>query len=148
MVDALEKIKTLLSPNGRLISIQPQAANLRLSVQVGQTATYIGEVDVSYNFPRYMQANAAIEIATESSIYAMQEDQAVDYYVNFDTVAACRQYLEEEWTNAILAESAWEQITALMQGEGEQKQVFYVQKLRFCCLAPTHVSPNPLSQQG
>lgn len=138
MVDALKKIKTVLHPNGLLISIQPQDANLPLSVQVDDRATtYVGEVDVSYNFPRYQQANNAIEMATESGIFEMRQDKIVDYYVFFDTITACRQYLAEEWTNAILPEAAWERMTALMQGKGEQKQIFYSEKVRFCCLAPT-----------
>ena len=137
MVDALEKIKTLLQPNGALISIQPQDDNLPISVQVDQTAVYVGEVDVSHNFPRYQMANGAIEIATESGLYNMQQDQIVDYTVFFDTLAACRTYLAEEWTNAILSDAAWERMTALMRGEGKQKRIFYSEKVRFCCLAPT-----------
>lgn len=140
MVDALTQITKLLKPDGLLIDIHPQDIILPIYVQIGAATTEIGAIDVESKFAKYRRADEAINIVVQNETYSLRHKTVVDFLIYFDTVAECRQYLEEEWSDAKLSESNWAHMKFLMSQGNAFKQIFYSEGVKFCCLAPASAS--------
>jgi len=136
MVDALVKIGHHLKPDGVLVDTHPHDTTLPLHVRVGSHDTQVGQIDVESKFVKYRSADEAINTVVKLGLYSRCQHTTVDYFVYFDSIEACQQYLDEEWRSAKLSEVTWSHIATALAPPGERKQIYYCERVCFYVLQP------------
>ena len=126
MVHALEKIRRLLTPSGRLIDIHPSGERPSIEVrrdrQVTTAAVVVGWLQETDDFIEYAQAGAALAQAVERGWFAAGRRGAFEFATCASSVSELRAYLAQEWQDAVIqddvAARAEEQL-ARLGGEAE-----------------------------
>jgi hypothetical protein len=104
MVHALEKIRELLQPDGRLIDIHPSGEPPPIEVRIGQQATVVGWMRETDDFIEYAQASAALSEAVQRGWFDVERKGTFEFATHADSISDLREYLAKEWKDAILEE--------------------------------------------
>jgi hypothetical protein len=121
MVHALETIHGLLKKDGLLFDIHPSGRPPEVLVnRAGEThlAGHIQEID---DFVAYFQADDALKAVTDRGLFRLERQGQFTFLVHAPTIEALANYLETDWTDAILPEAVVEQIAELMDGPTEDE---------------------------
>ena len=136
MVHALEKIRQLLEPDGRLIDIHPSGEPPPIEVRIGQQATVVGWMRETDDFSEYAQASAALSQAIERGWFDVERKGTFEFATHADSVSALREYLAKEWKDAILDEAVAARAEQLLSAVERDKGLIVREQIRIARLRP------------
>ena len=95
MVDALRRAHRMVKSNGYVVDLHPSAA--RACVEIGSNKT--GYVDAGDAPLRHAAASAALAVAVNERLFAVEHSLIFTFYTYGDTIEELRDYVVENWRN-------------------------------------------------
>ena len=100
MVDALRRVTRFLDRGGCILDLHPTADRATVEVAGRQT----GFVDAEDAPSRHAAADAAVAAIVSDGLLSPAHAERFDFYTYGDTVDELREYIEETWRSARLAD--------------------------------------------
>src|SRR4051794_6244689 len=120
MVDALRRAHRLVRPCGCVIDLHPTVHPAVVEVESQIT----GEVDTDDGPLRHAAAGAALEAVVSAGLFAIEHATEFAFYTYADTVDELRDYIEENWRSARIAEAVVHRTNdALLRAPGARPRV-------------------------
>ena len=102
MVHALEKLQRLLKPAGKLVDIHPTGEPVALEVRIREEIFPAGWIQETDDFAEYAWAEEALANVVRDGLFAVEKQGHFTFCTYADTMSELREYLTEEWKDAIL----------------------------------------------
>ena len=123
MVHALESVRDLLKPGGLLIDIHPSGHPPSVEVHTGGKVLFAGHLDEESGFLDYYDADNALADVTARGLFALEREGLFPFMMHAPTFAALLDFIEAEWSDAIVPEKVAERVAELMGQPGAGKEV-------------------------
>ena len=123
MVHALHQIHQLLKPNGLLIDIHPTNELATLEVRVGEQVTPAGWIYEWDDYVEYEWADNALQRAINVQWFELERDGVFSFVWYADSMAELREYLAEEWHDALIDEVTFMRAQELLNTPEHDKEV-------------------------
>ncbi|MCZ7669606.1 MAG: hypothetical protein M5U34_21730 [Chloroflexi bacterium] len=136
MVHALEKIHTLLKPDGFLIDIHPTPEPPPIEVRLGAESHRVGWVREVDDYCEYVAADEALATAVSRKLYTWQKQGTFAFTTYADTILDLRHHLAETWTDAIIDDDVIRRTQDLMQTPELDKEVVLREAIKIARLKP------------
>jgi hypothetical protein len=114
MVHALETVHSLIKPGGMLIDIHPGVDKAWVEVRVNGKDYFLDVVQETDDYIEYQQASDALTQVGERGLFSAEETGKFLFVIHADSMEEMREFLRENWKDAILDESL----------EGKAKEYF------------------------
>jgi hypothetical protein len=137
MVHALEIIHGLLKKDGLLIDIHPNGEPPPIEVHVAGEVLLAGHLEEEADFVEYFEADGALADVTARGLFKMEREGLFTYMTHASTITALTDYLEAEWSGAVLPEKTIEQVVALMDEPGEGREIVLRESVRLSRYRPS-----------
>jgi len=95
MVHALEEIRHLLKPTGRLIDIHPVAIPSPLEVHQGRKIILAGNLSVRQWCVDFQEADKALTTIVKRGLFAVEREDVFDSLTHYGSIAELRKSLKE-----------------------------------------------------
>ena len=112
MVDALRRIRGLVSTTGCVIDLHPTSAPAL--VLVGQRVG--GEVDTGGAKLRHQAATDAVLAAVRERLVSVDDTSEFDFSVYADTLDELQQHIHDDWREGHIGEATYASTAALLCG--------------------------------
>ena len=123
MVHALHQIHQLLKPNGLLLDIHPTNELATLEVRVGEQVTPAGWIYEWDDYVEYEWADNALQRAINVQWFELERDGVFSFVCYADSMAELREYLAEEWHDALIDEVTFMRAQELLNTPEHDKEV-------------------------
>lgn len=123
MVHALEITHGLLKKDGLLIDIHPSGDPPPVEVHVGGKVLLAGHLGEKDDFAEYFEADGALANVTAQGLFELERQALFSFMTHAPTITALTNFLEAEWSDAILPEEVMERLVELMDEPGEGKEI-------------------------
>lgn len=123
MVHALEITHSLLKRDGLLIDIHPNGQRPPVEVHADGKVVLAGHMQEAGDFVEYFQADGALADVIARGLFELEREALFPFMVHASTIKALTNYLENEWSDAILSETVSERLAELMAEPGEGKEI-------------------------
>lgn len=123
MVHALEKVKDLLGPHGRVLEIHDLIDPPKIEVSVGASHRYIGQILSDTDFENQRIADEAILKVIYDGLYTSTRSAIFDYIMRADSLESMMAWLEESWESAYLIEDASQTIKKFQDQSREDFEI-------------------------
>ena len=100
-----------MRPDGILVDLHPTSATS--AIEVGEELA--GYVDADDARERHAAADAAIAAVLERGLFVVEQVIAFTFYTYGDTIEELREYIEENWRDARIAEETVSRTRDLLQ---------------------------------
>jgi hypothetical protein len=133
MVHALEITHSLLKRGGLLIDIHPSGQPPPVEVHANGEVLLAGHVQETDGFVEYFQADDALAEVTARGLFALERTELFPFMMHAPTVKAMVDYIEAEWSDAVLAEELVQRAKALLGEPGDGKEIVVREIVRISC---------------
>ena len=133
MVHALEKIQRLLKPAGKLIDIHPTGEPVALEVRVREKIFPAGWIQETDDFAEYAWADEALANGAADGLFAVEKQGHFMFCTYADTMSELREYLTEEWKDAILDDITAMRAEELLATVERDKEVIVRESIHITC---------------
>lgn len=123
MVHALEITRGLLKKGALLIDLHPSGQPPPVEAHVNGKILPAGYVQESDGFVEYFQADDALADVTGRGLFELERMTLFPFMLHAPTIAAVIDYIEAEWSDAVLTEQVIERAAALMGEPGQGKEI-------------------------
>jgi hypothetical protein len=123
MVHALENIRNLLKPGGRLLDIHPLEDPRPIEVHISAECILAGWLRESDDYIEYVQADEAIAHVIGRRLYALERRDTFTHKIHAETIWALRDYLAETSQDSIIDDLVLARADELMRTVTEDKEV-------------------------
>ncbi len=123
MVHALEKVHSLLKPGGELIDIHPLFDPPAFEVRVGAKKFPVGWLRETDDYEEYELADEALAEVVKRGLFALERQGIFSFVTHADTAAELKQYLIENWSDAIIDEVIFAQAAELFNSIERDKEM-------------------------
>lgn len=123
MVRALETTRSLLKRDGLLIDMHPNGEPPPIEVHVAGEVLLAGHLQETNDFVEYYQADGALADVTARGLFELQRDELFQFMTHAPTIKALTDYLEANWSDAVVPEGAMARAAALMGEPDEGKEI-------------------------
>jgi hypothetical protein len=130
MVHALEKIYTLLKPDGHLIDIHPTPEPATIVVRVGDRLTPAGWIDEVTDYVEYEWADDALSTVTDTGLFELERRGAFEFVWHADSVADLLAYLAEDWQDARIDPVTAMRIEEMLKTAEHDKEILVREAIR------------------
>jgi len=113
MVHALEIIHTLLARDGCLIDLHPDGQPPPFVAWIGGQSYLFGRLQESDDFIEYAQADAALAEAIRRGWFEVERQASFSFITHGDSAAELFAFLNENWTDAVIADEVGERAQEL-----------------------------------
>ena len=113
MVHALEQIHTLLIPGGVLIDIHPNGKPVEFVYPLESSDRLIGYLQESDEYIEYRQADEAVDVVVARGLFRMDSVEEFEFRTYADTFDELKDFLDENWSDAIIGEEVVARASAL-----------------------------------
>ena len=120
---ALEIAHSLLKRDGLLIDIHPSGQRPQFEVHVKGRVLLAGHVEETDDFVEYFEADNALADMVARGLFVLEETTLFPFLLHAPSIEAIVDFLQEEWSDAILSEAVIERATALLGEPGEGKEI-------------------------
>ncbi len=104
MVHALEKVHSLLKPDGVLIDIHPTGEPASIEIRIRDRITLAGWLQEADDYVEYEWADEALQQIVQSGLFAVERQSVFTFNTYAASIAELRDHLAEAWKDAILDE--------------------------------------------
>jgi len=136
MVHALEKIHGLVEPGGILLDIHPTPEPPRLEVRLGARTILAGWLKETDDYVEYEDADAALASAIARGLFAVERQGRFSFVTYADSFAELREYLAEEWKDAVIDDLTAARIEDLLSAPERDKEVILRESIRIARMKP------------
>ena len=133
MVHALEKIQRLLKPDGKLIDIHPTGAPVALEVRIRERIFPAGWIQETDDFVEYAWAADALASVVNSRRFTVEKQDLFTFCTYADSVNELREYLTEEWKDAVLDDITAMRAEELLSTIERDKEVIVRESIHIAC---------------
>jgi hypothetical protein len=131
-VDALERMRAALRPDGFLLDIRPKRARPWVEVQRAGATERLGQIDDSYRISTLEIADAALQTLIGARRFGLEQEMTFDYIYHCDDVDAWLAFMAEHWNSATVSDDVIARArTALAEKEGELRIVRAIHAARY-----------------
>jgi hypothetical protein len=131
-VDALERMRAALRPDGLLLDIRPARAQPWVEVQRADARERLGQIDDSYRISTLESADAALQVLIDARRFMLEQETTFGYIYHCDDVDAWLSFMGEHWNSATMSDDVIDRArTALAEGEGELRIVRAIHAARY-----------------
>lgn len=123
MVHALEKVHSLLRPGGQLIDIHPMFDPPAFEVRVGERIFPAGWLRETDDYEEYEAADRALAEVVKRGLFSVERQGTFSFITHADTAAELRQYLIDEWQDAIIDEVTFARAADLFNSIERSKEM-------------------------
>lgn len=123
MVHALEITRDLLKQGSLLIDLHPSGQPPTIEAHVDGQLLLAGQVQETNDFVEYFQADAALADVTARGLFALERMELFPYLLHAPTVTAMADYIDAEWSDAVLVEAVIDRAKALLGQPGEGREI-------------------------
>ncbi len=123
MVHALEKVHTLLKPNGQLIDIHPMFDPPAFEVRLGDRSFPVGWLRETDDYEEYEAADEALADVVKRGLFAIEQKGTFSFVTHADNAAELRQYLIDEWQDAIIDEITFARAAEMFNSIEKDKEM-------------------------
>ena len=124
MVDALDRVRRWLKPEGILLDVRPTPEPVHLEVRADGMTLCAGDMqDAEGGGPnlRHARADAVMTAALARGRFDLEARLPFTYRHHGDSVRALREYADAEWTDAHFDAEAWRRAGAFMKADPDAK---------------------------
>jgi len=130
MVHALEKIYTLLKPDGHLIDIHPTPEPAAIVVHSGERLTPAGWLDEVADYVEYEWADEALAAVVDSGLFTLERRGAFEFVWHADSVIDLLAYFAEDWQDARLDPVTAMRIDEMLKTAEHDKEILVKEAIR------------------
>lgn len=130
MVHALEKIYTLLKPDGHLIDIHPTLEPAAIIVRLGERFTPAGWLDEVADYVEYERADEALAAVVDGGLFTLERRGAFEFVWHADSVADLLAYFAEDWQDARLDPVTAMRIDEMLKTAEHDKEILVREAIR------------------
>ncbi|CAG0931784.1 hypothetical protein TFLX_02276 [Thermoflexales bacterium] len=130
MVHALEKIHTLLKPDGILLDIHPTNEPAALAVRLREQLIPAGWIHESDDYVEYEWADEALQRSVDTGRFKLERTGTFDFIWHADSMADLRIYLAEEWKDASIDDVTAMRIEELLKLPVQDKEILVSEAIR------------------
>jgi hypothetical protein len=130
MVHALELTHGLLKPEGLLIDIHPTGEPPLIEAHVGGEVLLAGHLEEADDFVEYFEADDALSAVTRRGLFELELEGVFTHMLHALTIMALVNYLEAEWSDAVLHEQTIERAADLMGEPGNDREIVLRESVR------------------
>jgi hypothetical protein len=123
MVHALEITHGMLKRGGILIDIHPSGHPPSAEVHAGGKTLLAGHLDEESGFFDYYAADNALADVTARGLFELEREGLFPFMIHAPSITAMDNYLETEWSDAIVPEKVLTRLANLMSKPGEGKEI-------------------------
>ena len=136
MVHALEKIHGLIRPGGILLDIHPTPQPPRIEVRLGARTILAGWLKETDDYVEYEDADDALSQAIARGLFVVEQCGKFSFVTHADTFAELREYLAEEWQDAVIDDLTAARIEELLSTPERDKEVILRESIRIARMKP------------
>jgi len=136
MVHALEKIHGLIRPGGILLDIHPTPQPPRIEVRLGARTIPAGWLKETDDYVEYEDADDALSQAIARGLFVVERRGKFSFITHADTIAELREYLAEEWKDAVVDDLTAVRIEELLSTPERDKEVILRESIRIARMKP------------
>jgi len=129
MVHALEIVHHLLHPNGDVIDIRPSSDPPPIIVRSELGDITVGWLQETDDYIEYVQAGQAIEEAVGRGWFKVKQEDEFIYIIHAGNLAELRDFLAEEWHDAVIPPDARTEIEALYQDDTIVREIVIPERI-------------------
>jgi hypothetical protein len=130
MVHALEKISQLLKSDGILLDIHPTNEPAAMAVRLREQLIPAGWLTESDDYVEYEWADEALQRMVDDRHFALERVGTFEFVWHADTLNELRDYLAEEWKDAIIDEMTAGRIEELLKLPVHDKEILVSEAIR------------------
>jgi hypothetical protein len=123
MVHALEKVRTLLNPDGCILAIHDLVDPPRISVQSTQYQYYAGQLFSDNNFENQRMADQAIDLVVQEGSFTASQFNIFENLIHIESFTSLQEWLDDTWESAYLTDQTQNKIIELADQLGAQAEV-------------------------
>ncbi|UCG25768.1 MAG: hypothetical protein JSW55_07205 [Chloroflexota bacterium] len=106
-----------------LIDMHPNGEPPPIEVHVAGEVLLAGHLQETNDFVEYYQADGALADVTARGLFELQRDELFQFMTHAPTIKALTDYLEANWSDAVVPEGAMARAAALMGEPDEGKEI-------------------------
>jgi hypothetical protein len=130
MVHALEKIHSLLKPDGYLVDIHPTPEPAAVVVRLGERLTPAGWIDEVTDYVEYEWADDALRHITDSGHFALERRGAFEFVWHAGSIADLQAYLLEDWQDARIDPITAMRVDEMLKTPEHDKEILVREAIR------------------
>jgi hypothetical protein len=123
MVHALEKVHSLLKPGGQLIDIHPMFDPPAFEVRVGAKKFPVGWLRETDDYEEYELADEALAEVVKRGLFEIERKGTFSFITHADSATELKQYLIDEWKDAIIDEVTFAHAAELFNSIERDKEM-------------------------
>lgn len=123
MVHALEKVHSLLRADGELIDIHPMFDPPAFEVRVGEKKFPVGWLRETDDYEEYELADEALAEVVKRGMFAIERMGTFSFMTHADSAAELRQYLIDNWKDAVIDEVLFARAAEMFQSIERDKEM-------------------------
>jgi hypothetical protein len=144
MVHALETTHSLLKAGGVLIDIHPNGEPPLIEVHTDGEIRLAGYLDETDDFVEYFEADNALANVIGRGLFELEREGLFTFMQHALTIKALSDFLEAEWSDAVLHEETIERATELMGEPREGREIVLRERVRIARFrASRRMNPVP-----
>jgi hypothetical protein len=136
MVHALEKIHSLLEPDGFLLDIHPSSEPPPVEVRVGDKYYLAGWLKEEDEYIEYIRADEALQTVIEQGRFAVEKGGTFTFNTYAGSLDDLREYLKDVWEDAILDDQVAGRVEELWLSPMKDKELVIREIIRISRLHP------------
>jgi hypothetical protein len=136
MVHALEKIHTLLQPDGALVDIHPSPEPPSIQVRIAANIHDAGWLRETDDYVEYEQADRALARVIERRWFRLERKTRFRFTTHAASLGELRQHLEKEWLDAFIEDSTVRLIEDLFRTRERDKEILLRESVQIARLRP------------
>ena len=127
---ALEITRDLLKTDGLLIDIHPNGKPPLIEAHVDGEVLLVGHLEETDDFVEYFEADDALTDVTGRGLFELEREGLFTFMLHVPTIMALADYLEAEWSDAVLPEETVKRATELMGDPGDGREIVLRESVR------------------
>ena len=136
MVHALEKVHRLIKPDGKLIDIHPTPEPASIEVRLGERIIPAGWLRETDDYVEYELADTALANVVKRRLFILEREGAFTFVSHAHTLAELREYLADEWQDAIIDDLTAMRAEELLGTFERDKEVILRESIRIAQYRP------------
>ncbi len=133
---ALQKVKSLLNPQGYILVVHDLVDPPRITVQYQDQIAYAGQLFSDTGFENQRLADLAIDEVVQQGVFTAPDFQTFENEMRADSLTALLEWLEESWESAYLSPGTQDKIRELVELYGSDAEIVIHMLSRITRLEP------------
>lgn len=123
MVHALQQVRSLLQPNGVLISVHDLPAPHAIAVHTPDRLTWVGWLVDRDDFDSTRASLNALAQVVSDGVYLLEDERDFGYNITAGSLPELQEWLADWWSSAILTRKITQRLAELTRDAGQPTRI-------------------------